>query len=172
MRANRETERGVRNEERHGVFAGRVFGLLAALVLTCAAAAGIPAAAVAEGSSSGCAGKAVSETGGDEHGRGSLKGFANPRTGEILTYEEALEMDLTGKSRTAHPGGARATAEAGRKIRLGRRVPLEGGGYIAEIESPLPYVKLKARISPGEATGSRCRGRAETKPSPKGCDRE
>lgn len=170
MRANRETERGVRNEESRGVFAGRFFGLLAALVLTCAAVVGKPAAAAAEGSSSGCAGKAVSGTGSD--GRDSLKGFANPRTGEILTYEEALEMDLTGKSRTAHPSGARATAEAGRKIRLGRRVPLEGGGYIAEVESPLPYVKLKARISPGEATGSRCRGRAETKPSPKGCDRE
>lgn len=170
MRATRGTEKDIRNEKNRDAFAGRVFGLLAALVLTCAAVAGKPAAAAAEGSSSGCAGKAVSGTGGD--GRGSLKGFANPRTGEILTYEEALEMDLTGNPRTAHPGGARATAEAGRKIRLGRRVPLEGGGYIAEVESPLPYVKLKARISPGEATGSRCRGRAETKPSPKGCDRE
>lgn len=166
MKTDRETERSGRNEKNRGAFAGRLFNLLAALVLAGAAAAGTPADATAESPSSGCTGKAVSKTGGE--GRGSLKGFASPRTGEILTYEEALEMELTGKSRTAHPGGARATARAGREIRLGRRVPLEGGGYIAEIESPLPYVKLKARISPDGATGFQCRGRAEAASFPKG----
>lgn len=170
MRATRGTEKDVRNEKNRDAFAGRVFGLLAALVLTCAAVAGKPAVAAAEGSSSGCAGKAVSKTAGAGHD--SLKGFISPQTGEILSYEEALEMELTDKPRTANPGGARATAEIGRKIRLGRRIPLEGGGYIAEIESPIPYVKLKARISPGEATSFQCRRRAETASSPKGCDRE
>lgn len=172
MGADRETERGGRNrnEESRAVFAGRFFGLLVALVLTCAAAMGTPADATAESPPSGCAGKAVSKTAGAGHG--SLKGFVSPGTGEILSYEEALEMELAGKPRTANPGGARATAEIGRKIRLGRRVPLEGGGYIAEIESPLPYVKLKARISPGEATSFQCRGQAETESSPKGGDRE
>lgn len=140
---------------------------IAVMILTVVAVAGKPVATAAEGSPSGCTGKVVSGTEGE--GRDSLKGFVSPRTGEILTYEEALEMELTAKSRTAHPGGARVTAQAVREIKLGKRIPLEGGGYIAEIESPLPYVKLKARISPGDATGFQCRGRAETASSPKGC---
>ena len=130
-----------------------VTAVLAAILIG-VAGAGMRAAASAEGSSSGCRGKSVSEN--RDADRGSLRGFVDPRTGEILTHEEALDMEITGEDRRASSGEARATAEVDREIRLGRRVPLEGGGYIAEVVAPLPRAELKAKISAGGVTEILC----------------
>ena len=122
----------------------------------CGGGDGSPASAA--GSSSGCVEKPVSEN--RDADRGSLKGFADPDTGEIITYEEARRAGIADETREASSGEARATAEVVREIRLGRRVPLEGGGYIAEVVSPRPRAELKAKISAGGVTEILCHKKA------------
>lgn len=126
--------------------------------------------ASAGGPSSGCVEKPVSENRNAD--RGSLKGFADPDTGEIITYEEARRAGIADHAREASSGEARATAEVVREIRLGKRVPLEGGGYIAEVVSPRPRAELKARISADGETEILCHRRAEKASAPKGGGRE
>lgn len=117
-----------------------------------------------------CSGEAVSQN--QNTGQGSLKGFADPDTGEIITYEEARRTGIADYAREESSGEARATAEVVREIRLGRRVPLEGGGYIAEVVSPRPRAELKAKISSGGATEILCHKRAGKASSLKGGGRE
>ena len=126
--------------------------------------------ASAGGPPSGCVEKPVSEN--RDADRGSLKGFADPDTGEIITYEEARRTGIADYAREESSGEARATAEVVREIRLGKRVPLEGGGYIAEVVSPRPRAELKAKISAGGGTEILCHRHSEKASSSKNGGRE
>ena len=119
--------------------------LYIALLLTFALPAGVSAGGLPEGVASDCGEKTLPEKrAGAER---SLKGFVDPATGEVLTYEQARDMGILDEDRTASsPGGAHASAEIVEEPARIRKTLLEDGGYIIEIK-PSSRKELKAKIS-------------------------
>lgn len=123
------------------------------LLLTLALPAGASAGGLPEGVASDCEKKAPSERkAGAER---SLKGFVDPATGEVITYEQAREMGIVDGDGSASLSGARATAEIVEEPSEIRRTLLEGGGYVIEIK-PSFRKELRAKVSKDGTTEFQC----------------
>lgn len=123
------------------------------LLLTLALPTGVSAHGLLGGVASDCEKKAPSERKADVER--SLKGFVDPATGEVLTYEQAREMGIVEGEGAASLSGARATAEIAEELAEIRRTPLEGGGYVIEIK-PSFRKELRAKISEDGRTKFQC----------------
>ena len=128
--------------------------LCIALLLTLALPTGVSAGGLSGGVASDCEKKAPSERkAGTER---FLKGFVDPATGEVLTYEQAREMGIVdGEGAASLSGSARASTGVAEEPSEIRRVPLEGGGYAIEIK-PSFRKELRARISEDGRTEFQC----------------
>lgn len=129
--------------------------LCIALLLTLALPTGVSAGGLSAGIASDCEKKAPSERkAGAER---SLKGFVDPATGDVLTYEQAREMGIVEQedSATSLSGSARASTGIAEEPAEIRRTPLEGGGYVIEIK-PSFRKELRARISKDGRTEFQC----------------
>lgn len=127
--------------------------LYIALLLTLALPTVVSAGGLLEGVASDCEKKAPSER--KAGAESSLKGFIDPATGEVLTYERAREMGIVDGEGAATLSGARATAEIAEEPAEIRRTPLEGGGYVIEIK-PSFRKELRAKISEDGRTEFQC----------------
>lgn len=111
-----------------------------------ASAGGFP-----EGVASDCGKKSLSES----RATSSLKGFVDPDTGEVVTYEEAREMGIVDRDGTASSPGARAAAGTVEEPASIRKTVFEGGDYVIEIKPSLRE-ELRATVTEDGKTELKC----------------
>lgn len=87
----------------------------------------------------------------------SLKGFVDPATGEVVTYEEARDRGILDEEDRA-AGGARASAEIAEEPAEIRKTILESGDYVIEI-NPSFGKELRATVSEDGKTKLECHDR-------------
>ena len=130
--------------------------LCTALLLAFFLPIGASAGGFPEGVASDCRKKALPEDGaGNER---SLKGFVDPDTGDVLTYEQARDMGIVDGDGAAPSPGARASAGTVEEPARIRKTILESGDYVIEI-NPSFRKELRATVSEDGKTELECHDR-------------
>ena len=127
--------------------------LCTALLLTFFLPIGASAGGFPEGAASDFGNKALSEKG---TAAKSLKGFVDPATGEVVTYEEARDRGILDEEDRAD--GARASAEIAEEPAEIRKTILESGDYVIEI-NPSFGKEIRATVSEDGETKLECHDR-------------
>lgn len=132
----------------------RIF-LYIALLLTFVLPLEASAGGLPEGVASDFGKKALSEKGTAAR---SLKGFVDPATGEVVTYEEARDRGILDRDGTASSPGARTSTGTVEEPARIRKTVLESGDYVIEI-NPSFEKELRATVSEDGKTELECHDR-------------
>lgn len=130
----------------------RIF-LYIALLLTFVLPLEVSAGGLPEGVASDFGKKALSEKG---TAAKSLKGFVDPATGEVVTYEEARDRGILDEEDRA-TGARSSTGTVEEPARI-RKTVLESGDYVIEI-NPSFEKELRATVSEDGKTELECQDR-------------